>query len=218
MSEVLRFLWRSRSFRHVAFGAALNAFSAYSVITWAPAFLIRSHGMGTAEAGAWLALVIGVVGGAGNYLGGILGDRWARSEIRSRVWLPGLTIASGLPFALVVYTTGERWLALVALAGATFFGMMCQAPIFAAAQFLAPPRMRATAAAVLLFATNIVGLGLGPASTGALSDALTPRYGAASLGYALLAGSFVLVWAGLHFYLAGRTFGADLERARRAAP
>jgi hypothetical protein len=94
-----------------------------------------------------------------------------------------------------------------------FVGMMCQAPIFAAVQFLAPPRMRATAAAVLLFATNIVGLGAGPATTGALSDALAPRYGAASLGYALLAGSTVLVWAGVHFYLAGRTFGADLVRA-----
>ena len=95
--------------------------------------------------------------------------------------------------------------------------MMCQAPIFAAAQFLAPPRMRATAAAALLFATNIVGLGIGPAATGALSDALAPRYGAASLGYSLLAASFVLAWAGFHFYLAGRTFGADLESARRAA-
>ncbi len=95
--------------------------------------------------------------------------------------------------------------------------MMCQAPTFAAAQFLAPPRMRATASAVLLFATNIVGLGAGPAATGALSDALAPRYGTASLGYALLAGSLVLVWAGLHFYLAGRTFGSDVDRARRAA-
>jgi predicted MFS family arabinose efflux permease len=217
IGDVMRFLWGSRSFRHVAAGAALNAFSAYSVLTWSPAFLIRSHGMGTAEAGAWLALVIGVIGGVGNYLGGVVGDRWARSEIRSRVWLPGLTIAAGLPFALVVYTTTERSLALLTLAGATFFGMMCQAPIFAAAQFLAPPRMRATAAAVLLFATNIVGLGVGPAATGVLSDALAPRYGAASLGYALLVGSLVLLWAGVHFYLAGKTFEADMERARSIA-
>ena len=73
---------------------------------------------------------------------------------------------------------------------------------------------RATAAAVLLFATNIVGLGLGPAATGALSDRLAPRYGAASLGYALLAVSSVLAWAALHFYLAGRTLEGDLARAR----
>jgi MFS family permease len=56
IAEVMRFLWGARSFRHVAVGAALNGFTAYSIVTWAPAFLIRSHGMGTAEAGAWLAL------------------------------------------------------------------------------------------------------------------------------------------------------------------
>ena len=217
LAEVLRFLWRSPSFRHVAVGAALNGFSAYSLVTWAPTFLIRSHGMGTAEAGAWLALVFGVGGAVGNYLGGVLGDRWAQRDVRSRVWLPGLAIASGLPFALVIYTTPSRSLALAALAGSMFLGMMCQAPLFAAAQFLAPARMRATAAALLLFANNIVGLGLGPATTGALSDALAPRYGAAALGYALLTVSFVLVWSGFHFYLAGHTFERDLARAQRAA-
>ena len=75
-----------------------------------------------------------------------------------------------------------------ALAASMFIGMMCQAPTFAAVQFLAPLRMRATASAVLLFATNIVGLGIGPAATGALSDALAPRYGTASIAYALLGG------------------------------
>jgi MFS family permease len=173
--------------------------------------------MGTAETGAWLAFLIGVVGAAGNYLGAVLGDRWARTDVRSRVWLPGLAIASGFPFALVIYTTPERSIALLALAPAMFVGMAAQAPLFAAAQFLAPPRMRATAAAVLLFAINIVGLGVGPASTGALSDALAPRYGDTSLARALLAVSFALVWAGFHFFLAGRTFEADLEHARRTA-
>jgi len=217
LTEAMRYLWETPSFRHVAAGAALNAFSAYSVLTWAPAFLIRAHGMGTAEAGAWLALVVGVVGAVGNYLGGVLGDAWALREIRSRLWLPAITIASGLPFAFVIFTTTDQAVALAALAASMFVGMMCQAPTFAAVQFLAPLRMRATASAVLLFATNIVGLGVGPAATGALSDALAPEYGAASIGYALLAGSLVLVWAGLHFFLAAKTFGADVERARLAA-
>jgi len=216
-AEVLHFLRRARSFRHVALGAALNGFAAYSVVTWMPAFLIRSHGMGTAEAGAWLAFLIGVVGAAGNYLGGVLGDRWARTDVRSRVWLPGIAIASGFPLFFITYTTSERWIALLAFALAMFLGMACQAPLFAAAQFLAPPRMRATAAAVLLFAVNIVGLGAGPAVTGALSDAQAPRYGDASLARALLVVSSVLVWAGFHFFLAGRTFEADLARAREAA-
>jgi MFS family permease len=49
--EVIRFLWSSHSFRHVAFGSALYAFVGYSIVTWAPSFLIRSHGMTTGEIG-----------------------------------------------------------------------------------------------------------------------------------------------------------------------
>jgi MFS family permease len=216
-AEVVRFLWWSRSFRHVAFAAALNGFAAYSVLTWLPAFLMRSHGMGTAEAGAWLALLIGVVGGVGSVLGGVISDRWARREIRSRVWFPGLAVGLALPFSLVTYMAGERSLALFALGASMFLGTMFQAPMFAAAQFLATPRMRATAAALLLFATNIVGLAVGPAATGALSDALAPRHGADSLAWALVAVSLGYGWAAYHLYLAGRTLEADLERVQRAA-
>ena len=48
-------------------------------------------------------------------------------------------------------------------------------------------------------------LALGPAVTGALSDALEPRFGDDSLRYALLIVSMMLAWAGFHFYRAGRT-------------
>jgi len=215
--EVLSFLWRSRSFRNLAFGAALNGFYAYSIMMWTPAFLMRSHGMGAAETGAWLAAILGIGGAAGNYFGGVLGDRWARSDPRSRLWLPGILVAAGFPFAFVAVTASDRATALLGLAPAMLLGSASTAPQFAAAQFLATPAMRATAAAVYLFAVNIVGLGLGPLAIGWLSDALAPRYGDASLARALLVASAALVWSGFHFFRAGRTFEADLEHARRTA-
>ena len=70
-------------------------------------------------------------------------------------------------------------------------------------------------AAVLLFVINIIGLALGPALTGALSDALEPRLGEDALRYALLIVSLALAWSALHFHLAGRTLVADLELTRR---
>ena len=217
LSQVFRFLWQSRAFRHLSAAAGLNALASYSIITWSPAFLIRTHEMGTAETGAWLALAIGVMGGAGSYVGGVLCDRWGLLDVRGRVWLPGLGIAIGVPFALLCFATSSQAVALGALALANFFGGWVQGPMFAGAQFLATPQMRATASALLLFATNIVGLTLGPATAGALSDAFAPYFGARSLAVALFCISFLVWWAALHFYLAGRTFKADLERAQRAA-
>ena len=215
--EVIAFLWRAKSFRHSSFAGGLYSFVGYSVVNWTPSFLVRSHGMSTARIGFWLAMIVGVGGGIGNYLGGTLADRWQAREPRARVYLPALAVAASFPFGFVIYTTSNTTLALALLVIPTALGLMYQAPTFAVTQSLATPRMRATAAAVLLFVLNIVGLSLGPAVTGALSDALAPRYGADSLRWALLIVSTLFVWSAIHFYLAGRTLEADVARAAVAA-
>jgi membrane protein implicated in regulation of membrane protease activity len=71
--------------------------------------------------------------------------------------------------------------------------------------------MRATAAAILLFAINIIGLGLGPQGVGILSDLLVPVFGNESLRYALLMTivSFA-IWSVIHYMLAARTLRDDL--------
>jgi hypothetical protein len=89
-------------------------------------------------------------------------------------------------------------------------GNFYQATTFSQAQGLVPLRMRAVAAAVLLFILNIIGLGAGPQMVGVVSDLLAPTYGDESLRYALLALSFVNIWAAYHYYLAGKTLKQDL--------
>ena len=79
---------------------------------------------------------------------------------------------------------------------------------------LAPLRMRAVAAAVLLFVTNIIGLGFGPQAVGILSDLLKPTFGIDSLRYALFAVSSLYLWSGLHYMLAARTLREDLARVQ----
>jgi MFS family permease len=215
--RVVAFLWESRSFRHLSFASALYAFVGYSVISWAPSFLIRSHAMTAAEAGTWLSLIVGIGGGIGNYAGGVLADRWAETDARGRALLPALAMACAFPFSVGIWLTDSAGLALALLVAPTAFGLMYQAPAFAVTQFLATPRMRATAAAVLLFVINIIGLALGPWTTGALSDALAPRAGTDSLRYALCIVSLLLAWSALHFWLASLTLRADLERVREAS-
>jgi predicted MFS family arabinose efflux permease len=214
---VVAFLWRSRAFRHVSIGSGLYAFVGYSVVTWAPSFLERSHGMQTAEIGGWLAMIFGVGGAVGTVGGGVIADRWAASEPRARALVPAIALLAAFPFSFVVYLSHDTRVALVALSAPAVLGLMYQAPAFAITQSLATPAMRATAAAVLLFVVNIIGLAVGPAATGALSDALEPRYGENSLRYAMLIVSFALVGSAFHFWRGARTLEADVEFAQRAS-
>jgi hypothetical protein len=78
-------------------------------------------------------------------------------------------------------------------------------------QSLTAPGMRATAASLLLFLTNVIGLGLGPLAVGMLSDGLAPTVGIDSLRLSLLIVPPLCIWAGYHYYAAGRTIGRDLE-------
>jgi predicted MFS family arabinose efflux permease len=214
---VMAYLWRLRSFRHVALGSALYAFVGYSATTWLPPFLARSHGMAPGDIGTALALIIGIGGGVGIYLGGVLADRFASSDPISAVRVPMWAVLLAFPPGFVVYLSESTGLALAAFVLPAFLGLMYQAPAFAVTQSLATPRTRATAAAVLLFVINIVGLAMGPAATGALSDALQPGLGDDSLRYALLIVSFGLLWSALHFKLAGRSLASDRVLAREAA-
>jgi MFS family permease len=215
--DVIRFLWRSRAFRHISFASGLYTFVGYSTVNWAPSFLIRSHGMASIEVGSWLALIYGIGGGLGTVGGGILADRWARSDPRGRAFVPAIAMLAALPFSVLVFMTDSATVALAALGAPAMLGLMYQAPAFAITQSLATPAMRATAAAVLLFVINIIGLALGPLTTGVLSDVLEPRFGDDSLRYALLIVSCVLPWSGVHFWLGARTLEADVAYVRQAS-
>jgi MFS family permease len=215
--EVIRFLWSSRAFRHLSLASALYAFVGYSVVNWAPSFLIRTHEMSVGAIGTWLAFIFGIGGGIGNYLGGVFADRWGRTNERGRAYVPALSMILGLPFALAVYVVEDATAAVLLLSIPAGAGLMYQAPAFAITQSLATPKMRASAAAVLIFVISIIGLALGPLTTGLISDALEPRFGKDSLRWALFLVSLILGWAGLHFWLAGRALLPDLERARAAS-
>jgi len=70
--------------------------------------------------------------------------------------------------------------------------------------------MRAVAAGILLFIINIIGLGFGPQAVGVISDLLSDNYGPESLRYALAICSLINIWAGIHYFIAGRHLKDDL--------
>ncbi len=213
--EVFDTLWRSKSFRHLSIAAALHAFLGYGLGQWLPSFFIRSHGMSTGELGTYLALIAGLAGGLGTFLGGYLSDRYGQEDKRWYMWIPAIGMIIPIPLMIMAFLADNPYTALLlylipALMGAFYLG-----PTFAMTQGLVGIRMRAVAASILLFILNLIGLGLGPYAIGELSLFLSPTYGAESLRYALLFSTIAYVWSSGHYLLAARTINQDLARVAK---
>lgn len=191
-------LWRHlrsepRPFAAATLGYAFLTVYAYSFVTWTSSFLVRSFNLPAADAGALVGLLMLTAGIAGPTAGGMLCDRMLK---RGHALAPLHIMAIG--FALLPVPTAVAFLSpalAYSVAGLCvsvliFSGLLTTGP--AAIQLIAPPAHRASAAAVSLLVSNIVGLGLGPLSVALCTDYLFP--GPTGLAMAL---SVVLIAAAL---------------------
>lgn len=217
--QVLRYMNGLKSFRHMAIAAAFHAFYGYGASAFLAAFFLRSHDMGTGELGTWFGLIALTAGVLGTFLGGFIGDRLASYDQRWYMWVPALATLTYIPFAFALYLSPNPYAALALYFPGSILGGMYLGPTFAMTQTLVPPNMRSTAAAILLFVINIVGLGLGPQGVGILSDLLSNRFGIESLRYALLITVVTFAaWSVLHYALAARTLREDLAARNTSFP
>lgn len=183
---VLKLFAQKQSLRMVMIGSGLAAFVSYGMLNWIPAFLMRTQEMPIEAMATWFAPAAGITFGIGILGGGWLVSRAAQVSPKAYGRIPALASLALAP-TLVAALMVDSWqmslvLLLVPMAACTAY----VAPALALVQNLAPPRARATAAAVLMLMFNIVGLGLGPLYTGVLSDTLMPSYGNDSLRWALM--------------------------------
>ena len=212
--SVLSLLWSRKSFRHLALASALTAFVSYGLVSWTASFMIRIHGMSTGELGVWLALIIGVGGAIGVFGGGLLADKLAVKDKRWYAWLPALVGLIALPFIVLFCLAESSYNALYSMIIPSVFANVYLGNVIATTHGLVGLRMRAMSSAILFLVINIIGLGLGPWSVGALSDYLTPTYQGESLRYAMLyILPLVSFWSICHFYLAARNLREDLNNA-----
>jgi MFS family permease len=183
------------------------------------AFLHRSHGMTSGEAGSWLA-VFAATAAIGTFLGGYLGDRISvrTNDRRWYMWVPGYATLVMLPFQFSSYLADSLWVMVPSFMVMLTLGSMFFGPSFAMSQGLAPLRMRAVATSLVLFIQTLVGLGLGPVLVGMISDHLKPTMGdAQGLRYGLVSVGIVNLWAAAHYFWGARHVREDLVRATKYA-
>lgn len=216
--DALRTLLRSHALRQLLIGGSVVNMAVAALVAWLPALMMRSYGLSLSATGVLLALVLGVLGGCGTLFGGWLADRHGARDPSWRVRCIVVVLLVCAACWTVAITAGNAGIALAALAAAGSLIAFHVGPSFAMVQSLAPPHIRAFAAAALLFAANLIGLGVGPLAVGLISDAWHSQYGTGSLRVGLMIVPPILVWAAIHYEAAARRIAADLRNVSAADP
>jgi MFS family permease len=212
IADVFVTLWRNATYRNLLLCYAVTSFFNAGVFQWQPAFFTRSFGMQSGEIGTWLALVLGTGSLVSIYAGGAMASRYAANNERLQFKVIAASyVCFGIDHALA-YLSHNAYLAFVLL-GVGAFVNAAGGPLLASIQTLVQPRMRGMSYAILLLFYNLIGLGLGPLVTGALSDALRPILGQESLRYALLALCPGFACGGWYMWRASTTVTRDLPTA-----
>ncbi len=208
--DVFLLLWNRRSCRHLSIALILLYTLGLGLAPWYAAFMIRSHGMGTAELGAWLGVIFALGGIAGVLSGGYVASRWFANREGSQLRLSAVSVAALVPCFMAFLVLPHKHQALSALFPLMIVFNFCLGPTYSLLQRLVADEMRATVMAIVMLLANLIGFGIGPQLVGILSDLLMPAFGRDALRYAMLALSFVGLWAAVHFVLAGRSVEAEL--------
>ena len=177
-SEALKTLSGKPSYWHAAFGGALMSFVGYGSSQFLVSYLVRSYDLAPtlpeeiAVASYTFGLIAGVATGLGTFLGGFLADRLSHKHKNVLAWLPALGMAIAIPLYAGAFFQSTFAGAVAFLLLAPIFHYLYLGPLFAIAQGVAEPRIRATSTAIVLLIVNLIGYGLGPPFVGLMNDFL----------------------------------------------
>ncbi len=217
LGATLRGMWIDPALRHVLIAAILAMTVGFGAIAWIPSYLVRSHHLNIAQAGASLAVLIGLGGAVGSWLGGHVSDRLRAIDVRWSLWFVALVFVVARPFAMGFYWVDDTTLALALFVLPAAVGAIHIGPSVAVLHERIDPPLRPLASALFLMILTLVGLGIGPLAVGALSDLVFAPYGEDSLRYALLVWQLVGLWAAVHFYFAGENLRTKASPVGMAA-
>ncbi|MFZ4688227.1 MAG: spinster family MFS transporter [Polymorphobacter sp.] len=183
----------NRAWLLLAAGAGVVAFLSYGKSLWGLIFFMRTHGLSASQIGLWGGVILGLSGLFGTWAGGWLADRFGRHDRRHLLTGPALGMVIAAPLLFTGYMVDSWQLALALLVIPTALNSLYYGPVYATAQLLVVPQARAMATAMMVFAQNLIGLGLGPLFFGMMSDAFKPMAGDESVRWVL----FGAAWLGL---------------------
>ena len=229
-SETMSYLLKRRTFWFIAFAAAIKAFIGYGHAPFTASFFLRNHGpevqslassigltlgydlKSVGFLGLALGIMSGTAGAIGSVTGGWIADKYGAKDLRAYMIAPAIASLLTIPVYIAAVSVDSALMALMILPANYFLGTLWYGPVYGTGQSVVPPHMRATAAAILLFIINLIGLGLGPLAVGLLSDWFNKGLGmgpAQGVRWALIASTLFGLIAFTCFWMARRTIRED---------
>ena len=205
-------IFGSRAFVLLMIAGSFSAFLSYGKATWTVIFFQRSHGLTPGETGLWLGLLGGLAGVIGTWLGGWLATRYGRVNRRHVLTAPAIGMLIATPIQFAAFSVGNWTVSLLLLFLPYVFNSLYLGPTYSSAQGLVRPQVRAVASASMLFAQNLIGLGLGPLFFGILSDWVKPMAGPDSVRWVLYGAAWLGLFPAFFFWRASLRLNEELDR------
>lgn len=199
LAEVVRYLARRPSvwLLSIAFGAMVYVNIGY--LTWMPAFLHERYGLSLAKAGFHSMLYHNAAAFVGVLVGGKLADHWVSRRPSIRMEFNVLGLLLGAPF---IWWMGRAQTTLESYTALGLFGLfrgIYDSNLFASLFDVVEPRLRASAAGLMLSFAFIVG-SLAPTVLGYMKPRIGLAIGLSSLAWFYLFGA-VCIFVAARFFL-----------------
>jgi MFS transporter, Spinster family, sphingosine-1-phosphate transporter len=212
--SIFRALWSQAAYRYLVVGFTLLYLFSFGIAQWMPSYLIRKHHIDTGELGTYYAFIWGFGGMIGTYIGGRLANQYARNNERLQLKAMAVVLVAFIPLYLGIYLSDSKRVVFTLMAISAPLFMSIFGPMYAMIQEVVAANMRAMSVAIVLFFSNLLGIGLGPVLVGMMSDLLRPVYGDLSLQVALLVWTPGYLWAAFNLMQARKSIESDIATAR----
>jgi MFS family permease len=188
-------LLRYPTYALTVLGYAAYTFAVGGMAFWMPAFLERSRGIPRSEATVSFGAIVVVTGFVGTFLGGWMGDYFAKRSQSAYLWLSAISCLIAAPFVWVALTTQAPHVYLASMVAGQLLLFLSTGPINAAIANLVTAAERASAIALSVFAIHVLGDVLSPPLIGALSDRTSLQTAVKIVPLAVVIGAAIWAWA-----------------------
>ena len=176
-------------------GYAAYTFALGGLAFWMPAFLERVRGISRSEATVSFGMVVVLTGFIGTFVGGWLGDYFAKYSRQAYLWMSAVATLTAAPCVWLALTSASHVLYLSWMVAAQLCLFLSTGPVNAAIINLVPAAERATAIALSVFAIHVLGDVPSPLIIGALSDASSLAQAVKTVPVAVFISGCMWVWA-----------------------
>jgi MFS transporter, Spinster family, sphingosine-1-phosphate transporter len=176
-------------------GYAAYTFAVGGLAVWMPAFLERVRGIPRDEATISFGAIVVVTGFFGTFVGGWLGDYFAKYSRQAHLWLSAIATLVAAPFVWLALTAESHTIYLASMVCAQLCLFLSTGPINAAIVNLVAPTERATAIALGVFTIHLLGDALSPPLIGVLSDHFSLAQAVKLVPLAVVVGGCIWIWA-----------------------